>query len=81
MASKITPQQRDELRASHGRPVPVEDDEAQKLYFLVDANYLHASQEQLKALIQAGIDAAHIPAAEAEVDLRRYADNLANPSA
>jgi hypothetical protein len=26
MASKITKQQRDDLNASHGQPVPVEDD-------------------------------------------------------
>ena len=76
MASKITEQQRDEIRASNGQPVAVEDDEAKKVYYLVEADYLHMSHEQLKVLIQAGIDANHIPAEEAEAELRRYADQF-----
>jgi hypothetical protein len=81
MASKITPQQRDELNASHGQPVPVEDEEGHKLYYLVEADYLHTSHEQLKALIQEGINAIHLPAEEAEGELRRYADRLVNKHA
>ena len=78
MATKITQQQRDDLNASHGQPVPVEDEEGQKVYFLVEADYLHTSHEQLKALIQEGINANHVPAGEAEGELRRYADQLAS---
>jgi hypothetical protein len=81
MASKITQQQCDDLNASHGRPVPVEDDEGHKLYFLVEADYLHSSHEQLKALIQEGTSAPHGPADEAEAELRRYADQLARKPA
>jgi hypothetical protein len=81
MASKITKQQRDDLTASHGQPVPVEDDEGHKVYYLVEADYLHASREQLKALIQEGINALHVPADEAEGELRRYADRLAGKHA
>jgi hypothetical protein len=77
MASKITKQQRDDLNASHGQPVPVEDDEGHKVYYLVEADYLHTSREQLQALIQEGINSNHIPADEAEAELRRYADRLA----
>ena len=77
MASKITKQQRDDLHASHGQPVPVEDEEGCKVYYLVEADYLHTSSEQLKALIQEGVDANHVPADEAEDELRRYADRLA----
>ena len=78
MASKITKQQRDDLHASHGQPVPVEDEEGHKVYYLVEADYLHTSREQLKAQIQEGINARHMPAEEAEADLRGYADRLAN---
>ena len=76
MASKITKQQRDDLNASHGQPVPVEDEEGHKVYYLVEADYLHTSREQLKALIQEGINANHFPADEAEAELQRYADGL-----
>lgn len=78
MASKITQQQRAEVLASHGQPVVVEDDEAQKIYYLVAADYLHTSHEQLKALIEEGIQSRRVPAEEAEDDLRRYADQLAS---
>jgi hypothetical protein len=81
MASKITKQQLDDLNASHGQPVPVEDEEGHRVYYLVDANYLHTSREQLKALIQEGINSNHIPAEEAEGELRRYADELASKHA
>jgi hypothetical protein len=81
MASKITKQQRDDLHASHGQPVPVEDEEGHKLYYLVEADYLHTNHEQLQALIQEGINARHIPADEAESELRRYADRLASKHA
>ena len=81
MASKITKQQRDDLNASHGQPVPVEDEEGHKVYYFVEADYLHTSHEQLKALIQEGINANHVPAEEAESELRRYADRLANKHA
>jgi hypothetical protein len=77
MALKITKQQRDELKASHGQPVPVEDEEGRKLYYLVDADYLHASHAQLKGLIEDAINSRHIPAADAERELRRYADHVA----
>lgn len=77
MASKITKQQRDDLNASHGQPVPVEDDEGHKVYYLVEADYLHTSREQLKTLIQEGINANHVPANDAEAELRYYADRPA----
>jgi hypothetical protein len=76
VASKITRQQREDLHASHGQPVPVEDDEGHKVYYLVEADYLHTSREQLQAQIQEGIDAPHVPAEEAEDGLRRYAARL-----
>ena len=76
MASKITNEQREDLNASHGRPVPVEDDERKRVYYLVDADYLHTSHEHLRTLIQEGIDARHIPADDAEAELRRYAERL-----
>jgi hypothetical protein len=78
MASKITQEQREELNASHGQPVPVEDEEGHKVYYLVDGDYLHTSHEQLKALIQEGINSPHVSAEEAEAELRRYADRLAS---
>jgi hypothetical protein len=61
--------------------VPVEDDEGRTVGYLVAADYLHISHEQLRALIQDGIDAPHVPAEEAESELRRYADQLAAKSA
>jgi hypothetical protein len=76
MATKITKQQRDELLASHGQPIPVEDEEAQKVYYLVDGDYLHTSREHLKALIQEGIDSNHRLADDVEEELRQYADRL-----
>lgn len=78
MASKITKQQRDDLHASHGQPVPVEDDEGHKVYYLVAADYLHTSREQLQTLIQEGINSNHIPVDQAEAELQRYADRLAS---
>ena len=81
MASKITQEQRDDLAASQGQPVAVEDDEGQRVYYLVAADYLHTSHEQLKALIEEGINAPHVPADEAEDELRRYADQLAGKRA
>lgn len=77
MASKLTQQQREDLHASHGQPVPVEDEEARKVYYLVEADYLHTSHEHLQALIQQGISAQRIPAEQAEAELRSYADSLA----
>jgi hypothetical protein len=77
MATKITQQQRDDIAASNGQPVPVEDDEGRTVGYLVAADYLHLSHEQFKSLIQEGINSPRVPAAEAEADLRRYADQLA----
>jgi DNA-binding LacI/PurR family transcriptional regulator len=77
MALKMTSEQRDELIASHGQPVPVVDEQDQQIYYLVAADYLHASQEQLRALIEEGIASRRIPADEAEDHLRRYAEQLA----
>jgi hypothetical protein len=77
MAVKITKQQLDELIASHGQPVPVEDEEGRKRYYLVDADFFHMSHAQLKDLIEDAINSRHIPAADAERELRRYADQLA----
>jgi Mg2+ and Co2+ transporter CorA len=74
--NKITKQQRDELLASHGQPIPVEDEVAHKVYYLVDADYLHTSREHLKALIQEGVDASQRPAEEVEEELRQYADQI-----
>ncbi len=42
---------------------------------------LRAGHEQFKTLIQAGINARHVPADEAEGELRRYADRLARKNA
>mgnify|MGYP001386876418 CR=1 FL=1 len=81
MATKITSEQRDDLLASQGQPVPVEDEEGHKVYFLVEADYLHTSHEQLRVLIQEGINARHIPAAGAEAELLRYANQLAGKDA
>jgi hypothetical protein len=81
MASKITKQQRDDLNASHGQPVPVEDEEGHRVYYLVEADYLHTSREQQRALIQEGINANHVLAEEAEPELRRHADRLASKHA
>jgi hypothetical protein len=81
MASKITQQQRDDLHASHGQPVPVEDEVGHKVYYLVEADYLHTSRERLKGLIQDGINARHVPSDEAEDRLRSYADRLASKPA
>ena len=76
MASKLTSQQREDLRASHGLPVVVEDDEAQKVYYLVDADYLHSNPEHLKNLILEGINSNHVDADIVEKRLRHFADNL-----
>jgi hypothetical protein len=81
MASKITKQQREDLHASNGRPVPVEDDEGHKVYYLVEADYLHAGREQLQTLIHEGINAPHLRAEQAEAALRSYADRLARKKA
>ena len=77
VASKLTKQQLDDLHASHGQPVPVEDDDGHKVYNFVEADYLHTSHEQLQALIQDGVNTRHLPAEEAELELRSYADQLA----
>jgi hypothetical protein len=77
MASKITQQQREDIAASNGRPVPIVDDDGHTVCYLVAADYLHISHEQLKALIDDGINAPHVPAEKAEGELRRYADQLA----
>ncbi len=76
MASKITHQQREHIYAGHGQPVPIEDEEGHRVYFLLGADYLHTSREQLKALVQEGINGRPIPATEAELELRSYADQL-----
>jgi hypothetical protein len=81
MPSKITKQQREDLNASHGQPVPVEDEEGHKVYYLVEADYLHTSREHLQALIEEGINSRHIPAEEAESELRSYADGLSSKRA
>lgn len=73
---KLTDQQREQLKASHGQPVMVEDDEAHKVYFLVDADYLHTNHQRLKTLIAEGINSKHVAAEIAEVELQSYADQL-----
>jgi hypothetical protein len=83
---------RDEIAAHPGKAVPVVDDQANKVYFLVEeASLLHMqglaaeqdeeSQRRLKALIQEGIDVDHVSGEEGEAAIRRivqtYSDKIA----
>ena len=45
MTPKLTDEQREALSQNNG-PVPVEDDETQRLYFLIDESRLNALEQQ-----------------------------------
>jgi len=92
MAAKLTNEMRIELAAHPGEAVPIVDEQANKVYFLVEEASLHhmqgltveqdeASRQRLKALLQEGIDADHVSAEEGEARIRRvvqgYADKIA----
>lgn len=58
MIPKLTPEQREALHL-HGSPIAVEDQETQRVYFLVDSTMLESIREQGDvAAILAGIDDA-----------------------
>ena len=59
MTPKITPEMRDALAQSPGRPVPVEDEVAQRTYLLVDAERGRDLIDQwIRDQLQIGLDAA-----------------------
>ncbi len=87
MTPKLTPEMRDALNQGHGRPVDVEDADGSKFYVLIEKDaYLHLqglqgqqeeqTREQLRHLIQEGVDSEGIPASEAFKRLRDTASKL-----
>ena len=92
MAAKLTPEQRDALKAHSGHAVPVEDDESKETYYLVTApSYLHMQgligqhdqqcREQLRQLVEEGINSPGVPADEALARLRATAKELSKTNA
>lgn len=88
MQVPLSPQQRDAIAAHPGEPLAVVDEFGTAGYYLVPASaFLHLqglneasdrqSHEQLRRLIQKGIDSPEVPADEAFERLRRFADALA----
>jgi hypothetical protein len=88
MQVPLSPQQRDAIAAHPGEPLAVVDEFGNAGYYLVPAPaFLHLqglneasdrqSHEQLRRLIQEGIESPGIPADEAFERLRRFAESLA----
>ena len=88
MEIPLSPQQRDAINAHPGEPLPLVDHVSSERYFLVPAPaFLHLQglagesenncHEQLRKLIQEGIDSPTVPAEEAFSRLRQTAQRLA----
>jgi hypothetical protein len=89
MEIPLSPQQRDAIHAHPGEPLPLVDHISSERYFLVPApSFLHLQglagesegrcHEQLRKLIQDGIDSPTVSAQEAFARLRRTAQRLAD---
>ncbi len=87
MSVKLSDEQRQALEQAPQQAVLVEDQQNRKLYYLLDAQaYLHLEglrsdqeqrcHEQLRQLIDEGIQSPGVPADEAFVRLRSFADQL-----
>ncbi len=89
MTPKLTPEMREALHRTHGRPLDVEDDEERKVYVLVEKDafvQLQGLQTDvddetrgiLRKLVREGIDSGPgVPADQALAELRKYAETLA----
>ena len=88
MAAKLSNEQRQLIQKNPGAPLPVEDDQSQKVYILIERDeyqQLNSIGEtglhhaQLQKLIQDGIDSGpSIPADEVFADLREQIAQLKN---
>jgi hypothetical protein len=90
MTPKITNEMRDALHRSNGRPVDVEDEQAQAMYVLIDkSTFAHlqevegmadeATRKYLRSLVEDGIKSGkYQPADTVFEDLRRYAEQLSS---
>jgi len=88
MAAKITNEQRNDLAANPHQAVPVVDDQSNRVYYLVDEDFLlgtgehdEASRQRLRALIQEGIDSPHVSRAEGDARIRAKMQQYADKSA
>ncbi len=89
MTSKITPEQQAVLRAHEDSAVPMQDDHGNIVCYMMDVSSFlqmqslsHQGQDlqslqELKALVQAGIDSPDVPAAEAHARIRQMAQEAA----
>ena len=90
MTPKITNEMREALHRSHGRPVDVEDEQANATYVLIDkSTFAHlqeaqgaadeATRKHLRLLIDDGIESGdYQPADTVFEDLRQYAEQMSS---
>jgi len=87
MNIRLSEEQRHALQASADQPLPVEDEQSRKVYYLLNeeaflhlqglqSEHEHECQERLRGLIDEGIRSPGVPADEAFARLRAVADEL-----
>ena len=88
MAAKLTNEQRNDIAANPRQAVPVVDDQENKVYYLVDEDFLlgaaehdQQSRELLLALIKKGFDGDEVSAEEGEARIRRKMQSISDKTA
>jgi hypothetical protein len=88
MATKLTNEQRNDIAANPHQAVPVVDDQADKVYYIVDEDFLlgagehdEESRQRLRALIQEGIDGPHVSREVGDARIRGKMQQYADKSA
>jgi hypothetical protein len=88
MAAKLTNEQRNDIAAHPRQAVPVVDDQDNKVYYLVDEEFLlgaaehdEQSRERLLALIREGFDGEEVSAEEGEARVRRKMQSISDKTA
>jgi len=91
MIAKLTDEQRHALETGGGRPVEVQDERNDKVYYLLNESaYLHLqglqaeheqqSHDRLRRLIEEGMESPGVPADKAFARLREIAVRLSRPT-
>ena len=91
MNVKLSEEQRHALAASSDQPLPIEDEQSRRVYYLVNEEaFLHLRglqseherecDDRLRQLIDDGIRSPAVPADEAFARLRTIADELSRTS-
>ena len=78
MASKITPELQADLQAHVGQPLPLQDDDGNVVYYVIDAETFKSFEyeQRLQVLLEEGDNSPDVPADEAHSRMRQSMQDI-----